>query len=65
MTRSLLALFVAAALLSVLPAVRADQAKAEPGAKLDQLSKGTHIYGPKFDADALLGKVVVVNIGGG
>lgn len=48
-----------------LPRLQADQAKVRPDSKLSELSQGTHLYGIPFDAEALLGKVVVVNIGGG
>lgn len=41
-----------------------DQAKVEPGATLADLQAGNHVFGPEFKADDMLGKVIVVNIGG-
>ena len=41
-----------------------DQARVEASATLAELSAGTHLFGPEFSAEDMLGKVVVVNIGG-
>ena len=41
------------------------QGTAAPGAHLRQLNPGTFVYGAPLDRDAVTGKVVVVNIGGG
>ena len=40
------------------------QATAKPGTKLFGLQPGESLYGPAFDNEQHLGKVVVVNMGG-
>ena len=68
--RSLILPLSLAALLLVGPAGLSsaapapDQAKVESGATLAELQAGSHIFGPEFSADDMLGKVIVVNIGG-
>lgn len=41
------------------------QGTAQPGANLKQLSTGDLLFGGATEVEQLLGKVVVVNIGGG
>ena len=41
------------------------RATARPGTRLEGLQLGQHLYGTAFDPQQHLGKVVVVNIGGG
>ena len=62
--RRFLATLSLAATLFAAPA-NAEDAIAEPNARLDPLSSGTHLFGPKFDAKSLRGKIVLVTIGGG
>ncbi len=40
------------------------QATAEPGTRLEGLQLGEYLYGPAFDPQQHLGKVVVFNMGG-
>ena len=46
------------------PAVDEGQGTAQPGSKVSQLRPGTHVAGPRLVPSSLLGKVVVVKIGG-
>ena len=41
------------------------QGTAEPGANLSGLNMGTYLLGASFDSSEMLGKVLVVEIGGG
>ncbi len=40
------------------------QGTAVPGSNTSKLQPGTHLFGPRFDAAAALGKIVVLEIGG-
>ena len=40
------------------------QGTAAPGSRTDGLRPGQHLLGPRFDAGAALGKIVVLEIGG-
>ena len=41
------------------------QGTAEPGANLSGLNMGSYLLGASFDSSEMLGKVLVVEIGGG
>ncbi len=62
--------FFAVALVAALPLAAAGLARdegqgtAQPGSHTGQLNAGQHLLGPAFDASAMLGKVVLVKIGG-
>ena len=63
-TKTLLTVFALA--LPLAGIVRDEgQGTAQPGAHLDQLRMGNHLLGASFDSSAMLGKVVIVEIGGG
>jgi hypothetical protein len=58
-------LTLALAMPATTPTSGEGQGTAQPGANLDGLQMGTYLMGASFDSSEMLGKVLVVEIGGG
>ncbi len=65
LTTKLALLALALVMPATVPSDDEGQGTAQPGANINDLQMGTYLLGPNFDASAMLGKVLVVEIGGG